>query len=114
MRDVVADEHELATAILELEKFSLIKWDRQSKSISIHRLVQTVISDKMSQDELRSTLKTVIDLCIEAFPETITKETRPICRKYQSQVVEPLLRINTIQTQESADIKVTNWQFSSK
>ena len=105
LRDVVADEHELATAILELEKFSLIKWDRRSKSISIHRLVQMVISDKMSKDELRSTLETVIDLCIEAFPNTITKETRPICRKYQSQVVEPLLRIKAIQTQQSADIK---------
>ena len=59
----------------------------------------------MSLDELTSTLKTVIDLCIEAFPDTVTKETRPICRKYQNEVVEPLLRINAIQTQQSADIK---------
>src|SRR5204863_269886 len=28
-----------------------------------------------------------------------------ICRKYQNEVVEPLLRINAIQTQQSADIK---------
>ena len=111
LRSVVADEHELATVILELEKFSLIKWDRQSKSISIHRLVQTVISDKMSQDELRSACKTVIDLCIEAFPHTNTKETRPICRKYQTQVVEPLLRINAIKTQESANIKARIGNF---
>ena len=105
LRNVVVDEHELATTILELEKFSLIKWNRRSKSISIHRLVQTVISDKISQDELTSTLDTVINLCNEAFPSTVTNETRPICRKYQSQVVEPLFRIDGIHTQQSADIK---------
>jgi hypothetical protein len=56
LRNAVTNEHELATAILNLEKFSLIKWDRKSKSISIHRLIQTVVKDTMSVDELTSSL----------------------------------------------------------
>ena len=38
---------ELAKALIELEKFSLIKWDRSHKSVSIHRLMQRVVKDDM-------------------------------------------------------------------
>jgi len=39
----------------------------------------------MSDEEKKSTLKTVIDLCDRAFPTEINDDSRPICRKYQSQ-----------------------------
>jgi len=52
--NIVTDEHDLSVALLTLEKYSLIKWDRQTQSLSIHRLIQTVIRDKMSKDQLTS------------------------------------------------------------
>jgi len=101
----INDEHDLSVALLELEKFSLIKWDRQSQSLSIHRLVQTVIRDKMSEEELTSTHTAFVNLCIEAFPETTDNETRSLCRTYQGQIVEPLLRMETFRTSQSAVIR---------
>jgi Tetratricopeptide repeat len=95
----------MATALLELEKFSLIKWDRPNKSITIHRLVQMVVIDEMSDEELRSILTNVINLCTQAFPEFITNETRLLCRTYQGQIVKPLVRMKTIRTSKSALIR---------
>ena len=36
LQHIIFDQIEMATALLELEKFSLIKWDRLNKSIMIH------------------------------------------------------------------------------
>jgi len=105
LRHIIFDQIELSTALFELEKFSLIKWDRPNKSITIHRLVQIVVSDEMSDEELRSTLTNVIDLFNEAFPKFITNETRSVCRTYQGQMIEPLLRMMTMRTAESALIR---------
>ena len=111
LRHIIVDQTEMATALLELEKFSLIKWDRRNKSITIHRLVQVVVIDKMSDEDSRSTLTNVIDLFIQAFPKLITNETRPLCRTYQGQMVEPLLRMKTLHTSESALIRMRVGKF---
>ena len=55
--DVVMNLTELAKALLELEKFSLIKWSRSTKTLSIHRLIQTVIKDEMSENRTHSISK---------------------------------------------------------
>ena len=105
LRHIIFDQIEMATALLELEKFSLIKWDRPNKSITIHRLVQMVVSDEMSDEESRSTITNIIDLFTQAFPKFTTNETRSLCRTYQGQIVEPLLRMKTIRTSKSALIR---------
>ena len=111
LRDIICDQHEMATALLELEKFSLLKWDRQNKSIRIHRLVQMVVKDEMSDEESRLTVSNIIDLFIQAFPNITTNETRFLCRKYQGQIVEPLARMKTICTSKSADIRARVGNF---
>jgi hypothetical protein len=84
------------------------------ETISIHRLVQTVVSDGMSDTELMSTLNAVIDLCDQSFPEEVMDETRSLCRRYQIQVVEPLLRMTTIRrARKSAVIKIRVGDFLS-
>src|SRR5271170_3733085 len=105
LRRIIFDQIEMATALLELEKFSLIKWDRAKKSVTIHGLVQEVVRDQMSDEESQSTLTDIIDLFIQAFPKLITNETRQLCRTYQGQTVDPLLRMKTICTSESALIR---------
>jgi hypothetical protein len=47
----------------------------------------------MKDEERASTLQMFLDMCCRAFPEEVTNETRLLCRKYQSQVVEPLQRL---------------------
>ena len=108
---MICDQIEMATALLELEKFSLFKWYRSKKSITIHRLMQVVVSDEMSNEESRSTLSNIIDLFKEAFPEFTTNETRSLCRRYEGQIVEPLLHIITIHTSKSAHFRVRVGEF---
>ena len=48
LKQIVLDDYELAVILLVLEKYSLIKWDRVNQALSIHRLVQAVIKDGMS------------------------------------------------------------------
>ena len=67
LQHIIFDQIEMTTALLELEKFSLIKWDRPNKSVTIHQLVQMVVIDQMSDEESRWTLTNVIDLFTQAF-----------------------------------------------
>lgn len=102
LKHTITDRIKLATALLELEKFSLIKWDRKNKSITIHRLLQMVITDEISEDDSRSTVANVLNIFNHAFPNSITNETHILCRKYQGQIVEPLLRMNAIRNSKAA------------
>jgi tetratricopeptide (TPR) repeat protein len=114
LREVVLDLSELAKALIELEKFSLIKWDRKKKTLYIHRLIQTVVKDEMPGAELTHALSSFIDVCCESFPIVenelregcfYTAEVRGLCRRYQSQMLEPLLRSESVRTEKCANIK---------
>jgi len=111
VRHIIFDPIELATALLELEKFSLIKWDRQKKSITMHRLIQMVIRDEMPEEDSRLTIINIIDLFLLAFPNFTTNETRSLCRTYQEQIVGPLGRMKTTCTSKSAHIRKRVGEF---
>jgi tetratricopeptide (TPR) repeat protein len=104
LRKVLAIHNEMATALLQLEKFSLVKWNRPAKTISMHRLMQSVVKDKLSKKELDDYFQTIIDMCDQSFPAEVTYATRSICRTYLSQVVGPLLEINTKPTIKFAKV----------
>ena len=106
LRHVIRDQIDMAKALLELEKFSLIKWNRSNKSIAVHRLVQIVVRDEIANKELGSTVSNIIDLFSQAFPKFTTNENRLLCRRYEGQIVEPLLHIKTVHTSKSASIRV--------
>ena len=103
LRQVVSNPIRLAEALIGLEKFSLIKWDRLAKSILIHRLVQSVIRDEMSEEDRSLLCITVVDICNESFPREWNNDTRALCRIYFGQVLMPLLSIKSAQTMKSAD-----------
>jgi len=105
MQSVFSNRLEMARALLELEKFSLIKWDRIGKLVGIHRLIQTVVTDEMTSNELERIQELVINMSFFAFPESITPDSRPICRRYESQVVEALLKITGFATFETYTVK---------
>lgn len=106
LRAVLSNQIEMAKALIELEKLSLIKWDRRNQSISIHRLVQAFIADGLSMEERMSTVNTIVGLVDEAFPKEITSEIYPVCRLYQSQVLEPLLRLKAMPSHKLSEIMV--------
>jgi tetratricopeptide (TPR) repeat protein len=97
LQHIISNPDCMTKALLALEKFSLIKWNRTSRSISIHRLVQAVVIDEMSKAQRISMQTIFVDLCYQAFPE-FPDQNRSIYRIYQNQVVEPLLQVRAIRT----------------
>jgi tetratricopeptide (TPR) repeat protein len=83
---------ELRKAILELEQLSLIKCNRSTDSLTVHRLVQTIVRDEMNSDELWEYSKTVIKICDSNFPDPTprTKEILDHCRINLGQIMIPI------------------------
>ena len=68
MHSKVEPETEL---LYELERFSLIWWNRAKQSISIHRLIQTVTHDEMSAIEREEQIRMIMhmfNLTAQNFP----------------------------------------------
>ena len=72
--------------------------------VVIHRLVQTVIRDEMSEEERKTVWITVVDICDEAFPGDWNNDTRLLCRIYFGQVLTTLLSVHLTQTLKFASI----------
>ena len=87
LRKVVSNKIDLSKALIELENFSLLKWNRFTKILLIHRLVQTVVKDEMSDADLMTFRTIIIDLCDRSFPQEWTNENRATCRVYVGQMI---------------------------
>jgi hypothetical protein len=53
LKNVLLSRIELSSVLIELEKFSLLKWNRLTKTLLIHRLVQAVVKEQ-TQDSYRN------------------------------------------------------------
>lgn len=107
VKQLVSDSLDFAKALLTLEKFSLIKWSRESQAISVHRLVQAVVKDGLSENDFEAFTTTVLEMCSIAFPSLdFHNETRSSHRRYQGQVLTPLLRY--------LQQKRTQWSFCNE
>ncbi len=65
---VAADKLEFAKALKEAGRFSLIDRDPLNRTIDIHRLVQAVIQDGLTQDEKRQWAERAVRAVNKAFP----------------------------------------------
>ena len=81
LQPMAEDEMELNEAIGELRKYSLIKRDPEKKILNMHRLVQVVIKDGMSEDEEKDWAERVVRMVSKAFPE-VKFEVWSICQQY--------------------------------
>jgi tetratricopeptide (TPR) repeat protein len=104
LREVLSNRIDLSKAVIELEKFSLLKWNRITKTLVIHRLVQMVVQDEMSKADLTRFRSTIIDMCDHSFPQEWTNETRLLCRVLISQIMRPLLDHQVICSAKSARV----------
>jgi tetratricopeptide (TPR) repeat protein len=104
LKELLSDDISLAGALSSLQKLSLLKWSRESKVVSIHRLIQAAVIDDLSEERLRACMSSVVGVCAAAFPTEVTNETRPLCRQYQDQVIGPLLHCVKLRTVETARV----------
>jgi tetratricopeptide (TPR) repeat protein/transcriptional regulator with XRE-family HTH domain len=72
LQSVVSDEFDFNEALGELHKYSLIKRDPEEKILAIHRLVQAVIWDRMSEQERELWSERAIAALDVVFPEVRT------------------------------------------
>jgi tetratricopeptide (TPR) repeat protein len=105
LRELVSDDLEFKKALLSLERFSLLKWSRRpTEAVSIHRLLQAVMKDDLTDDILQSSMASVVNMCAIVFPAEVTSETHSRCRHYQDQVIGPLLYTTKLGTDETAKV----------
>jgi len=85
---IASNPLELHRAIGELRKYSLVRTDPGSSTLSIHRLVQEVIQNTLEFGEQRQWVKLTVKVVNMAFPLLTTAEWHeawPICQRYSSQ-----------------------------
>src|SRR6266566_308724 len=72
----------------ELTRFSLVKYNEQAKTLAIHRLVQAVTQDDMSEELRHTWAERAIRVVYHAFPKQVNKiETWEDCRRCLPQAV---------------------------
>lgn len=72
----------LNDAIRELRKYSLIHRNPNTKSLTVHRLVQMVLRDIMGREMQRAWAEWTVRMTERAFPNPKLAETWPICQSY--------------------------------
>jgi len=95
LQGLLSSPAEVSKARIELEKFSLLKWNPRSKTFVIHRLVQAVMKDQMSETERLAICLTVLNICESALPK-VTYEGYSLYRLYFGQVIIPLHNIKSV------------------
>jgi tetratricopeptide (TPR) repeat protein len=111
LRDIIEDDLNLSNVLLELEKLSLIKWNRSQQTVVIHRLVQAVIRDEMQAEDLIIFSNSIIDMCKAAFLANWNSPTRTVGHLYLGQVMTPLLRVESQRNAKLASVLATVAQF---
>ena len=86
LRTAAADPFLLDQMIATLHKFSLVKRSEETRTLSIHRLVQAVLIDTMKQDLQRRWAERVVLAIHDVFPDANDVTQWPRCLRYLSQV----------------------------
>ena len=68
LQPVAADRSKLNTALAELLKYSLIRRDATTHTLTIHRLVQAVIKDEMGEETQRQWAERAVRATRQVFP----------------------------------------------
>ena len=82
LQDVAADPMRFDEAIGALRKYSLVRRNPETKMLTIHRLVQTVLKDGMQEDKQREWAERAVRAVSAAFPEVELVEAWQQCQQY--------------------------------
>src|SRR6266567_4774145 len=80
LQPVAADPVELDVAIEELRKYSLVRRDPETQTLTVHRLVQAVLKDEMNEETQRQWAERAVRAVNSAFPR-VKYETWPKCER---------------------------------
>jgi tetratricopeptide (TPR) repeat protein len=81
LKPVAADLFKLNEAIRELRKFSLIRRDPDTKTLTVHRLVQLVLIDKMKKRTRQQWIERAVRAVYRAFPNVESAAWQD-CQRY--------------------------------
>ncbi len=84
LQHVAHDPYKLNLVIKELLKFSLIRRNSNRKTLSIHRLVQEVLKDRMDESTQRRCAERVVLAVNRVFPDT-EFSTWSLCQRHLAQ-----------------------------
>ena len=100
MEAMMEDSLKFAKALLCLERFSLVKWSREQRTLAIHRLIQAVVKDKMDGLGRKLWASIVVKMC----NNVMSKSTSKLLQQTQSQVVVHLLNLGDECPLEGAEV----------
>ena len=94
IRALLEDIAEIERAVFSLEQFSLVGRLLNGR-ITIHRLIQTVVRDDMTQEVFDEHMQICLNMANLAFPRAGTWTSNPqilsVCRRFQEQIIPVLL-----------------------
>ncbi|MDQ3930979.1 MAG: hypothetical protein M3328_17775, partial [Chloroflexota bacterium] len=73
LKDAVSNPLELDDIVGELGKYSLVEVDKDRHTISIHRLVQAVVRDKLSSDDRQAWIEVALQVVTSGFSYRINE-----------------------------------------
>jgi tetratricopeptide (TPR) repeat protein/DNA-binding XRE family transcriptional regulator len=85
LQDCVRDPLKLDATIAELRRYSLIQRDPDAKNLSLHRLVQVVVKDKIDETAQRQWATRAVQAVNRLFPHVEYWVTSSLCQRYFSQ-----------------------------
>lgn len=105
LSSVTADPYQFDLTIAALGNASLLERRTQTRTFSVHRLVQAVLQDQMSPEEIRLWRERVIRVVNAAFPKP-AHDTWSKCERYLAHALAcmPLNEINSIDLPEISEL----------
>jgi len=82
LHPIVANPVNLDIAVADLRKFSLLRRNSETKLLTMHRLVQTVLKDEMDEDTHRQWAERTVYAVNRAFPDGEDFDAWPRCQVY--------------------------------
>ena len=113
LRSLINNPFKFRKALGKLGQFSLVRQSRDGQTIAVHRLVQAVIRDHLETASKVRYEEATISLFLSAFPD-FEKDKRQICRRYQAQVLGPLLAVIELGTEDVANVLLRVGYFLSR
>jgi tetratricopeptide (TPR) repeat protein/transcriptional regulator with XRE-family HTH domain len=82
LQGIGEDPFLLNDAISELRKYSLVRRNPETKTLNIHRLVQTILKDMLDREAQQTWAGRAVCMTERAFPNPKRVESWPLCQLY--------------------------------
>lgn len=108
---VAADQVALDAALADLRHYSLLRRNPDSRTLTLHRLVQAVLKEHMNEQEQQQLVERCVKIVIRAFPsEIFAVWQRGQCVLAQAQTCVELIKQYNLCLQEAAQLlDKTGW-----